>query len=92
MAPFYAEDDIFLRFTNSGFGILHRWFPCLSKFSIERCTAAPKKMGCKVTDIVNCINIHVLYFPKTKVVQLPPKAKELERTTLTSASRDFPGT
>jgi hypothetical protein len=80
------------RFTNLRFGRLHRGFACLSEFFIERCTGATKKMGCKVIDIANYINIHALYFPKTNVVQLPPKAKELESTTSTSISRDFPGT
>ena len=34
MSPFYTEGDIPLGFTNSGFGRLHRWFACLSKYHL----------------------------------------------------------
>jgi len=35
MSSFYAEGDIFLRFTNSGFGLPHLRFACISEFFIE---------------------------------------------------------
>jgi hypothetical protein len=46
----------------------------------------PSNMLLKKSSFSGC------YFPKIRVVQLPPKAKEFDRTTLTSFSRAFPGT
>jgi len=35
ISPFHTEGGIFLRFSDSGFGILQWWFACFREFFIE---------------------------------------------------------